>query len=495
LIATTQEQAKAATEQTLQNRITTFAGYEVSVPRYIGNLLTRLSEFKVLYLKERRIPIGKEEADRLLSLKIRRGGPEVLSNIQETVTALLGVKVDAFSGSDGDKQTVEMDVDNFLVEANGSGIREALRLILDVELEHPRVLLVEEPEIHLHPALESGMMRYLKRISSNLQVFISTHSTNFLDTADMRNVYLVSKTRATTVQHVNFDEAAAVLPRELGMRLSSFFMFDRLVFLEGPSDETIIREWASTLGTNLSQANVGFISIGGARNFAHFASESTLSFLTKRQVSMWFLIDRDEKEEPEILKLRAILGHNATLHVLVKREIENYLLCPRAIAEMITLKTETSEDGQKQPTEQEIAALLGKSADELKTVTTNKRAVRLLCRPIFPSRNIDLAALEPNCINEKIISELDRTISELQQTKATTENVYSQQIQHIDGIWNDQKLAITPGALLLDKVFQAYGVRFRKDKDGGILASLMKENEIDPEIRRLIQDIAGLTSA
>ena len=34
------------------------------------------------------------------------------------------------------------------------------------------------------------MMRYLKRISSDLQVFITTHSTNFLDTAEMKNVYL-----------------------------------------------------------------------------------------------------------------------------------------------------------------------------------------------------------------------------------------------------------------------------------------------------------------
>ncbi|NER06645.1 MAG: AAA family ATPase, partial [Okeania sp. SIO3C4] len=33
------------------------------------------------------------------------------------------------------------------------------------EFEQPNILLIEEPEIHLHPALEISMMRYLKRIT------------------------------------------------------------------------------------------------------------------------------------------------------------------------------------------------------------------------------------------------------------------------------------------------------------------------------------------
>jgi putative ATP-dependent endonuclease of OLD family len=356
-IARTIDAAAALRAQTLRNKIITFAGEEVLVPAYIKNLLHKFSEYKVLYLRERRALIGKEEAERLLALKMRRGGSEVLRNIQDTVTALLGVQIDAFSGSGEPQQTAEMDVDNFLVEANGSGIREALRLILGVELDNPNILFVEEPEMHLHPALERAMMRYLKRITSDLhlQVFVSTHSTNFLDTAEMQNVYLVSKIRATEVKLVNLEEATDHIPRELGMRLSSFFMFDRLMFIEGPSDEAIIREWASTLRINLSRANVGFIPIGGARNFAHFATQSTLSFLTKRQVETWFLIDRDEKDEPEIAKLQDMLGQNGKLYVLRKREIENYLLCPRAILELISLKKQTSgKRDQPQPTEDEL---------------------------------------------------------------------------------------------------------------------------------------------
>src|SRR5262249_34948471 len=150
---------------------------------------------------------------------------------------------------------------------------------------------------HLHPALETSTMRFLKRISSTCQVFISTHSTNFLDTAEMNNVYLVSKDRSTHVRQLDLEGAEAQIPEELGIRLSSLFMYDCLVFVEGASDEAILREWASTLGVNFGQANVGFIAMGGVRNFAHYATEATLSFLSNRRVKMWFLVDRDEKDD------------------------------------------------------------------------------------------------------------------------------------------------------------------------------------------------------
>jgi len=100
-------------------------------------------------------------------------------------------------------------------------------------------------------------------------------------------------------------------------------MFDRLVFVEGPSDEAVIREIANTLAVNLAQRNVGFVRMGGVRNFTHYATEAILSFLSKRQVEMWFLLDHDEQRQEEIVRIKERLGQRASVHVLRKREIEN----------------------------------------------------------------------------------------------------------------------------------------------------------------------------
>ncbi|HEY9692633.1 MAG TPA: AAA family ATPase [Oculatellaceae cyanobacterium] len=193
--------------------VASITGEENSIPNYAKNLIAKVSSFKVLHLRERREPIGEEEAQKLLSLKVKRGGEEALRNIKETVYSLLGVSIDAFQGESTSNEAAELDVDNFLIEVNGSGIRESLRLVLDVEFGEPNILLVEEPEIHLHPALETSMMRYLKRISANCQVFLTTHSTNFLDTAEMQNVYLISKPSSTQIQKLNVEEAEAKIPK------------------------------------------------------------------------------------------------------------------------------------------------------------------------------------------------------------------------------------------------------------------------------------------
>ena len=165
-----QNEADAVESSPLTEKVRTFSGDADSVPIYVRNLVKRLRAVKVLHLRELRRQIGREEAARLLSLKVKRGGRNVLNRIEQMVQNLLGVQVDAFEsetrGGRLGEVVAELDVDNFLVEANGSGIRESLRLILDIEFESPQIVLVEEPEVHLHPALETTMMQYLRSLGA-----------------------------------------------------------------------------------------------------------------------------------------------------------------------------------------------------------------------------------------------------------------------------------------------------------------------------------------
>jgi putative ATP-dependent endonuclease of OLD family len=493
LAAKLHKEAESLREEPLRHRISTFTGEASSIPDYVRSLLRRVAEMKVHYLRERRKPIGKEEAERLLHLKVRRGGTQVLSSIQDTVSSLLGVQIDAFEGSSSSRResAAEMDVDDFLVELNGSGIREALRIVLDVEFEHPDLLLIEEPEMHLHPSLETSMMRYLKRIGPDCQVFISTHSTNFLDTGEMKNVYLISKTDSTRIQLLDYEEAENQIPKELGIRLSSLFMFDRLVFVEGSSDEAILREWASALTLNLSRSNVGFIHMGGVRNFTHYAAEAILSFLTKRQVQMWFILDRDERNDDEITKLKEMVGERADVRTLERREIESYLLCPRAIVRFIARKRELSQVQfeEELPTESDIENTIRRCASELKQIAIDKRVVKILCRPVYLSTKRLFEDSESTTVADGIAQEIRRSIKELEEAKSRIQSVYEEQTKVINDVWASIGSHIVPGDLLLDLVCQQYGVRFKKDRDGVRLASLMDETEIDREVKEIIHSI------
>jgi putative ATP-dependent endonuclease of the OLD family len=494
------EESKSILDEPLKYKVGTFSGDEEAVPTYITNILVKISEMKVLYLTERRKEIGKEEAERILALKTVRGQERILKNLKDTVSSLLGVQIDAFQSQvplASGQRTAELDVDNFLVEVNGSGVREALRLILDYEFEHPDILLVEEPETHLHPALETSMMRYLKQVSNVCQVFITTHSTNFLDTAEMKNVYLISKDRFTQVQVLNLADAETHIPRELGIRLSSLFMFDRLVFVEGASDEDIIREWATTLNVNLGQANVGFIPMGGVRNFAHFAAEQTLSFLTRRQVQIWFVIDKDERDDADIAKMQHLLQGKASIHALPKREIENYMIVPRAITEFLQFKRQLSGNTNTSglPSEEEIIKDIEEYTEQLKQFTIDKRVTKAIFRPIYPSMKRLFDKSSHTAASDRISSELERMRVELDSMQNSIAEAYEQHEGAIDTIWHREKLSLVPGDMLLDMICQKYGTRFVKERDGARLAALMRPDEIGRDIQVIINNIGSSQSS
>jgi putative ATP-dependent endonuclease of OLD family len=368
-------------------------------------------------------------------------------------------------------------------------IREALRLILDYEFQHPDILLVEEPEIHLHPALETSMMRYLKKTGQDCQIFITTHSTNFLDTAEMRNVYLVAKDKSTVVTLVNMAEAETAIPRELGIRLSSLFMFDKLVFVEGLSDEHVIREWASTLRVNLAQGSIGFVPMGGVRNLAHFATEQTINFLSKRRVKMWFIIDRDERDQEEIKRLTDRLENRAILKVLKRRELENYLIVPRVVAEFVGMKRALANSKDRAaPSEDEVRKVIAEKAESLKNVALARRMARWACHPYYLDRTAVLAVPDP-AVEARIQKELEGLRKKIVEKLAELPERMESESRSLGSRWEAEKTYLVPGDLLLDEVCKHFGCRFVKEKDSPRVAALMAPGEIAAEIQAVVREI------
>jgi len=120
LITELQEKMEAVEKRETESAISAFAGETKITPAYAEWLIQQFGQTPFLHIKETKEPIGKREAEALLKLKVRRGGPERLIIIQQTIRALLGVNVDAFEAETTGERGAEMDVDEFLVEANGA---------------------------------------------------------------------------------------------------------------------------------------------------------------------------------------------------------------------------------------------------------------------------------------------------------------------------------------------------------------------------------------
>ncbi|MFB9440139.1 AAA family ATPase [Streptomyces showdoensis] len=485
-----EQQRELAMAAEISHPVITFSGDSTTVPDYVTDFVRRVAQTSVHHLSEQRKPIGEEEASRILKLKTSRGQGSVLREIQSVVSNLLGVEIDAFSSDTPSSRpnglSAELDVDEFLVQVNGSGIREALRLILDYEFERPEILLVEEPEVHLHPALETALMQYLKNISSNSQVFLTTHSTNFLDVGSLENVYLIRKGAETVVQQLDVAGAEEAIPEELGLRLSSLFMFDRLVFVEGPSDEQLLRTFADTLSLSFGQASLGFVTTGGARNFTHYATAATLSFLRRRNVRTVFVLDRDERDLKDLEDLQSRVGGISEVQLLQRRELENYLLNPSTLSRFIRVKS----NGVSSPTPEEVESAVSEVCDELLPSAIERRVLKRVCRPVIPDRRpvINRGDQEfDTALQEQLKLALDK-ISEL---SSEVERIREECSAEVHADWAVRKTEMVPGDELLDRVFQRFGQRFNKRHDALRIAQEMKRDEIPSEMAELVRGLVS----
>lgn len=135
-----------------------------------------------------------------------------------------------------------------------------------------RLLLVDEPEAHLHPSAVTSVVRWCRRmVSLGFTVIVASHHEEFLRAASEDDLVLVQVTR----EPGSGETSARTLPsaatsrllevaREVGVHPASALSIHRaILFVEGPLDEAVLDEYA---GLELDSAGVKVIPIHGTRN-------------------------------------------------------------------------------------------------------------------------------------------------------------------------------------------------------------------------------------
>jgi putative ATP-dependent endonuclease of OLD family len=279
-----------------------------------------------------------------------------------------------------------------------------------------------------------------------------------------------------------------------GLRLSSLFMYEKLVFVEGPSDEDVLREWASVLGLNFSQTNVGFVTIGGSRNVKHFAAAKTTEFLNSRGVELWFVLDRDESTAEDTKKLQETLGPNCKIRILRAREIENYLAMPTLLSEYISRRLTQAGGDISMPKTQsvsvtEISQVIDECANDLRTFAFGKSLLRRVNNPIYISPGLT-PSLDQRSILEAIKQSLTDGSASLVQRQKELEGMICNHTIEFDAAWSRDKLLVVPGTELLEAVLRRYKLAYKKRRDAKGIAALMEPRDIPHEIADILREIA-----
>lgn len=202
------------------------------------------------------------------------------------------------------------------------------------------LLIVDEPEIYLHPDVQRQLLGLLRK--RDVDVLLATHSTEIIGEADPEEILLVEKTKpmARRVRDVEgIQHALNAIGSIHNITLAQLARTRRLIFTEGTYDFKIIRRYASILGYEELAAGAGathvesdgFSSWERIRDFAWGLQKTVGEALRIAAV-----FDRDYYPSEQIsAHMASLQTHVAVAAVLARKEIENYLLLPNALQKAV----------------------------------------------------------------------------------------------------------------------------------------------------------------
>jgi AAA domain, putative AbiEii toxin, Type IV TA system/AAA ATPase domain len=224
--------------------------------------------------------------------------------------------------------------------SGGSGFHQTMTLLAFLYGYQPTTILLDEPDAHLHVNLQREILDYFKKKSAQkrVQFLIATHAEEFARGVDAHQILSLLQQVPRRIQSTPdvIRAMAEVSNEEITRLMGSPFM----VYVEGESDERLLRAWSSACDAELIMDKLTFKIMGGGNKPAmreaadkHFAALRQIIPTAKRLM----LFDFDDAEtafHPN--------ADNPSLWEWRRRNIENYLLVMpvwrRALAEVLQCK-------------------------------------------------------------------------------------------------------------------------------------------------------------
>lgn len=171
------------------------------------------------------------------------------------------------------------DYDEFDALEMGSGMQSAIVIALITAYKEIKrsgaILIIEEPEVFLHPHTRRYFYSLLKQLSENgNQVFYSTHSTEFVSLEDYRNICIVRKsyqdgTKVTQAHNLNLadtEQEELKLLTEFDYGRSEIFFAKKVLLVEGATEKYSLPYVFKLMQIDINKEGISIIDSGSKEN-------------------------------------------------------------------------------------------------------------------------------------------------------------------------------------------------------------------------------------
>ena len=204
------------------------------------------------------------------------------------------------------------------MNARSDGFKQFISLILSLSIETKELgkknnlILIDEPEAHLHPSGIRDLREELLKIGKNNYLFVSTHSPFLVDRKNKgRNIIIKKNDNALTEKkEIKSDEdirSDEVLDEAFGINIYKDLLISHRILVEGASDKMILQKSFSVKKYEYGITN------GKGSNIVQIASK-----LNHDDIDILVVVDDDEDGKSykgKILKIKGVYNRNNVLTI------------------------------------------------------------------------------------------------------------------------------------------------------------------------------------
>lgn len=147
----------------------------------------------------------------------------------------------------------------------GDGVKSLTTMaILSKTNAKNQVIIIDEPEAHLHPEAIHYLKKVLFELADTNQLIISTHNPIFVNRSSVSSNIIVENHKATPAGRIE------TIRKTLGVKIADNLVYsDYVIVVEGPSDKMVLERFMQEdeqLKKLLIDNTIAVKSIGGVRN-------------------------------------------------------------------------------------------------------------------------------------------------------------------------------------------------------------------------------------
>ena len=141
-------------------------------------------------------------------------------------------------------------------------------LLVAQEDEGNKLLLIEEPEAHLHTQRQLRVMKYLQdqATEKGVQIIVTTHSPNLASAISLDNMVMIQNGHAFSLakEETNLEPSDyRFLQRFLDVTKANLFFARGVMIVEGDAENILLPTLAKLIGRDFTEYGVSIVNVGG----------------------------------------------------------------------------------------------------------------------------------------------------------------------------------------------------------------------------------------